>query len=87
MKITQCVGTKAPPPPPKRHGGVLQGLGKAAAPSIVLGVAIAFGSGCSATEGMKVHLFAPVIQGSHGADPADDGWYHPPESPGLGQGG
>jgi hypothetical protein len=60
---------------------------RAAVPSIALGAAIALGSGCSATEGFKVHWFVPVVQGSQGAEPADDGWYHPPESPGFGQGG
>jgi hypothetical protein len=87
MRITPCVENKVPPPSRKRSGRVLQGWVTAASPAVALSVAIVFGSGCSGTKGFNVHLAAPVLQSSQSTEPADEGWYHPPESPGFGKGG
>jgi hypothetical protein len=59
---------------------------KPALSSIVLSVAIVCCTGCSSTGGFKARLVAPDVRGGQGVNFADDGWYHPPESPGRGQG-
>lgn len=60
---------------------------KAASLPVALGGAIVFESGCASTKGFNVHLTVPVLQDNRSTGSADDGWYHPPESPGFGQGG
>ena len=73
-------------PTVKRYARFPKGVGKRALLSSALSVAIAFGAGCHSTGGFQAHLMAPAVQGGQGVESGDDGWYHPPESPGRGQG-
>jgi hypothetical protein len=86
MKTNHQAENKTTGPIAKRCRRFPEGIGKLALTSSVLGVAIACGTGCSATGGFKTQLVVPTVQSAQSVDPADDGWYHPPESPGRGQG-
>jgi hypothetical protein len=84
MKIKRYIENETGCPTVKRYGRFPRGLGTLAFLSSALSVAIA--SGCSSTGGFKAQLIAPAVQSGQSMHSVDDGWYHPPESPGLGQG-
>jgi len=55
-------------------------------PALILTIVtltVAFVTGCSSTGGANVHFSAPAASSRQSPDPADDGWYHPPESPAV----
>ena len=71
-------------PAVKRYGRLPKAIGKLALSLSVLSLAIALGTGCSSTGGVKAHLLIPAApSGSQGMNPLGDHWYHPPESPGV----
>jgi hypothetical protein len=84
MKTNHHVENKTTGLTAKRYGRLPKGIGKLALSSSVLSLAIALGTGCSSTGGVKAHLVAPAAPSrSQGMNPLGDGWYHPPESPGV----
>lgn len=84
MKTNYHVKNKTTGPAAKRYGRLPKGLGRLALSSGVLSLAIALGTGCSSTGGVKAHLMAPAAPSSNqGTNPLGDRWYYPPESPGV----
>ena len=86
MKLKRYTENEGAYPVVHEHGRFSKEAGKLALFLSALSAAIAFGTGCASTGGFKAQLVAPAIQSAQSVDPADDGWYHPPESPGRGQG-
>jgi hypothetical protein len=59
-------------------------MGRAALLAVVFGVVVLLATGCSSTgTGVKAGLIAPVTSASQDSVPEDDGFYHPPRSPGF----
>lgn len=85
MKINCCIGNEADDPTVKPYGRFSKGVGKLALLLSAVSVAIAFGTAHSSTGGFKAQWVAPPVQSSQSVDCANGGWYHLPESPGLGQ--
>jgi hypothetical protein len=84
MKISDYMKSEPCVPPVKRSGRFLKGVDQPALLLSIVGLTIAFGSGCSSTGGFNVHLAAPATSSSQDMDSTTgNGWYHPPESPGV----
>jgi hypothetical protein len=59
-------------------------MGRAALLAVAFGVAVVLATGCSSTGGgVKAELIAPVTNAPQDSVPEDDGFYHPPRSPGF----
>jgi hypothetical protein len=86
MKLKRYTKNDSAGPAVQRYGRFSKKVGKLALLLGALSAAIAFGTGCASTGGFKAQWVAPVLEGGQSVDPVDDGWYHPPESPGRGQG-
>jgi hypothetical protein len=52
--------------------------------AMVFGIIIVIATGCSSTGAVvKAGLIAPATNNQQGTDSQEDGWYHPPRSPGF----
>jgi hypothetical protein len=59
-------------------------MGRAALLAVVFGVVVVLATDCSSTGGgVKAGLIAPVTSAPQDSVPEDDGFYHPPRSPGF----
>jgi hypothetical protein len=83
MKINHYTRNEPYVPTVKRSGRRLKCVDRPVLLLSIVGLTFAFGTGCSSTGGFKAHLAAPAASGTPGMDPTGDGWYHPPESPGV----
>jgi hypothetical protein len=83
MKIKPYLNSKQCGLPVKRSGRFLKCIRHPALILSIVSLTIAFGTGCSSNGGFNAHLTAPATSNRRTMGPADDGWYHPPESPGV----
>ena len=83
MKINHYTRSEPYVPTVKRSGRRLKGVDRPVLLLSIAGLTIAFGTGCSSTGGFRAHLTAPAASSSQQLNPTGDGWYHPPESPGV----
>jgi hypothetical protein len=83
MKIEHYMKREQCGMPVKRSGQFLKRVGQPALLVSMVSLTVAFGTGCSSSGGFSVHLSAPATSNRQNMDPTGDGWYHPPESPGV----
>jgi hypothetical protein len=86
MKLNRYTTNESAGPAVQRYGPFSKEAGKLALLLSALSAAIAFGTGYASTAGFKAQWLAPAVPSGQSVGSVNDGWYHPSESPGLGQG-